>query len=123
MPCTRRFYPVLRKIRKDHLGTERHFQSERIYSGSDQTVFKFDRILVISNKLQEGMYNLAKSEAEKQSVVKIYNPIDKADTLKKADAIVDDYPFTEDLPTFVTVGTVYPQKGYDRLLNVHKTDR
>lgn len=82
--------------------------------------FKFDRILVISNKLQEGMHNLAVNEAEKQSVIKIYNPIDKDDTLQKADAAIHDYPFSEDLPTFVTVGTVYPQKGYDRLLNVHK---
>jgi len=82
--------------------------------------FKFDRILVISNKLQEGMYELAKNEAEKASVIKIFNPIDKNDTLRKADIEVNDYPFNSDLPTFVTVGTVYPQKGYDRLLNVHK---
>jgi glycosyltransferase involved in cell wall biosynthesis len=82
--------------------------------------FKFDRILVISNKLQEGMHNLAKNEAEKASVIKIFNPIDKNDTLRKADIEVNDYPFNSDLPTFVTVGTVYPQKGYDRLLNVHK---
>ncbi|MGG7439442.1 glycosyltransferase [Chryseobacterium arthrosphaerae] len=82
--------------------------------------FRFDRILVISNKLQEGMYSLAKNESEKQSVIKIYNPIDREDTLKKADIEVNDYPFNKDLPTFVTVGTVYPQKGYDRLLNVHK---
>ncbi len=66
------------------------------------------------------MYSLAKNETEKQSVIKIYNPIDREDTLKKADIEVNDYPFNNDLPTFVTVGTVYPQKGYDRLLNVHK---
>ncbi|RLJ30929.1 glycosyltransferase involved in cell wall biosynthesis [Chryseobacterium sp. 7] len=82
--------------------------------------FKFDKILVISNKLQEGMYKLAKNEAEKASVIKIFNPIDKNDTLRKADIEINDYPFKSDLPTFVTVGTVYPQKGYDRLLNVHK---
>ena len=82
--------------------------------------FKFDRILVISNKLQEGMHQLAKNEAEKQSVIKIFNPIDKNDTLRKADIEINDYPFNNDLPTFVTVGTVYPQKGYDRLLDVHK---
>jgi glycosyltransferase involved in cell wall biosynthesis len=82
--------------------------------------FRFDRILVISNKLRDGMYDLAKNEAEKASVIKIFNPIDRNDTLKKADAEIHDYPFTDNLPTFVTVGTVYPQKGYDRLLNVHK---
>ncbi|WP_326981864.1 glycosyltransferase [Chryseobacterium sp. MYb264] len=82
--------------------------------------FKFDKILVISNKLQEEMHKLAKNDQEKQSVIKIYNPIDREDTLKKANIEIEDYPFSNDIPTFVSVGTVYPQKGYDRLLEVHK---
>ncbi|SDI57866.1 glycosyltransferase [Chryseobacterium jejuense] len=82
--------------------------------------FKFDRILVISNKLKEEMQKLARTEKEKQAVVKIFNPIDSQDTLQKAEVKIDDYPFSKDLPTFVTIGTVYPQKGYDRLLDVHK---
>ncbi|MBL1221974.1 glycosyltransferase [Chryseobacterium sp. L7] len=83
-------------------------------------LFKFDRILVISNKLKEEMQKAAKSDQEKQSVIKIFNPIDKEDTLKKANTAIDDYPFSNDIPTFITIGTVYPQKGYDRLLDVHK---
>ncbi|MDC8102112.1 glycosyltransferase [Chryseobacterium rhizosphaerae] len=83
-------------------------------------LFKFDRILVISNKLKEEMQKLAQNEREQQAVIKIFNPIDKGDTLKKADLPIDDFPFSKDLPTFVTIGTVYPQKGYDRLLDVHK---
>lgn len=82
--------------------------------------FKFDRILVISNKLKEEMQKLARNEKEKQAVVKIFNPIDSQDTLQKAEAEINDYPFSRDLPTFITIGTVYPQKGYDRLLDVHK---
>lgn len=82
--------------------------------------FKFDRILVISNKLKEEMQKLARTEKEKQAVVKIFNPIDSQDTLQKAEVEINDYPFSKDLPTFVTIGTVYPQKGYDRLLDVHK---
>ena len=82
--------------------------------------FRFDKILVISNKLQEGMHKLAKNDAEKNSVIKIFNPIDRNDTLRKSDIEIRDYPFSRDLLTFITVGTVYPQKGYDRLLNVHK---
>lgn len=83
-------------------------------------LFKFDRILVISNKLKEEMQKAAKSDQEKQSVIKIFNPIDREDTLKKANTAIDDYPFSNDIPTFITIGTVYPQKGYDRLLDVHK---
>ncbi|KXH83030.1 glycosyltransferase [Chryseobacterium kwangjuense] len=83
-------------------------------------LFKFDRILVISNKLKEEMQKAAKNEQEKQAVIKIFNPIDKDDTLKKANTTIDDYPFSNDIPTFISIGTVYPQKGYDRLLNVHK---
>lgn len=85
-----------------------------------QQLFKFDRILVISNKLKEEMQKPAHSEKEKQAVIKIFNPIDKEDTLQKADMEINDFPFSKDLPTFVTIGTVYPQKGYDRLLDVHK---
>ncbi|WP_317124915.1 glycosyltransferase [Chryseobacterium nematophagum] len=54
-------------------------------------------------------------------MVKIYNPIDKNDTLNKANEPINDMPFENShLPTFVSIGTVYPQKGYDRLLNIHK---
>ncbi|MDR2236251.1 MAG: glycosyltransferase [Chryseobacterium sp.] len=83
--------------------------------------FKFDKILVISNKLEEGMLKHAQNERERKSIVKIFNPIDKNDTLEKAHVPVDDMPFADSSdPVFVSVGTVYPQKGYDRLLQVHK---
>ncbi|PQA94376.1 glycosyl transferase [Chryseobacterium shigense] len=83
-------------------------------------LFRFDRILVISNKLKEEMQKVARNDKEKQSVIKIFNPIDKADTLNKANTEISDYPFSSQIPTFITIGTVYPQKGYDRLLDVHK---
>ncbi|REC80229.1 glycosyltransferase [Chryseobacterium elymi] len=83
-------------------------------------LFRFDRILVISNKLKEEMQKASQNEREKQAVIKIYNPIDKDDTLNKANTAINDYPFSNTIPTFITIGTVYPQKGYDRLLEVHK---
>ncbi len=66
------------------------------------------------------MQKLAASDKEKQSVIKIFNPIDREDTLQKANMEIKDFPFSGELPTFITIGTVYPQKGYDRLLDVHK---
>lgn len=83
--------------------------------------FRFNKIMVISNKLEEEILKLADSEKERQSVVKIYNPIDRNDTLQKANAFIEDMPFNNSgLPLFISVGTVYPQKGYDRLLYVHR---
>ncbi len=82
--------------------------------------FRFDRILVISDKIREGMFGLAKNENEKAAVIKIFNPIDRNDTLRKAEAETHDYPFSDNIPTFISIGTIFPQKGYDRLLNVHK---
>lgn len=82
--------------------------------------FKFDKILVISNKLKEEMQKVAEDTKQQQAVIQIFNPIDKNDTLRKANVEIDDYPFSNTIPTFITIGTVYPQKGYDRLLDVHK---
>ncbi|CAA7194385.1 glycosyltransferase [Chryseobacterium potabilaquae] len=83
--------------------------------------FNFDKILVISNKLEEEMMKLTKNDSQREKLVKIYNPIDKSDTLNKANEPINDMPFENShLPTFVSIGTVYPQKGYDRLLNIHK---
>jgi glycosyltransferase involved in cell wall biosynthesis len=63
---------------------------------------------------------LAKNETEKQKIVKIYNPLDTEEFLSKADLPVLNYQFDQDVPTFISVGTVFPQKGFDRLLKVHK---
>ncbi|RNA60789.1 glycosyltransferase [Chryseobacterium nematophagum] len=83
--------------------------------------FNFDKILVISNKLEEEMMKLTKNDSQRKKLIKIYNPIDKNDTLNKANEPIHDMPFENShLPTFVSIGTVYPQKGYDRLLNIHK---
>ncbi|MCG2792789.1 MAG: glycosyltransferase [Weeksellaceae bacterium] len=82
--------------------------------------FSFDSIMVISNKLKQEMYKLTDDKMLRERIVQVYNPIDAQDTLRKADLAINDYPFRNQYPTFVTVGTVYPQKGYDRLLNVHK---
>jgi glycosyltransferase involved in cell wall biosynthesis len=82
--------------------------------------FGFDKILVISEKIEKLFYNLAKNESEKQKIVKIYNPLDTQEILTKAEEPVQKYNFEKAIPTFVSVGTVFPQKGFDRLLRVHK---
>ena len=79
--------------------------------------FKFDKIMVISEHIQKDFESLAKNEDEKQRIVRIYNPLDTDEILRKSEA-----PLTGDYrhPLFLSVGTVFPQKGFDRLLKAHK---
>ncbi|MBD3903842.1 glycosyltransferase [Chryseobacterium sp. Ch-15] len=82
--------------------------------------FAFDKIMVISEKIETLFLELAENETEKQKIVKIYNPLDTEEILTKAEKPVVNYEFDEEIPTFISVGTVFPQKGFDRLLRVHK---
>lgn len=95
--------------------------------------FGFDKILVISEHIQQDFENLARNEDEKKRIVRIYNPLDTEEILyksqekskkNKADEVIDTEsrkPKAEsNMPIFVSVGTVFPQKGFDRLLQVHK---
>ena len=82
--------------------------------------FGFDSIMVISEKIEQLFINLAKNETEKQKIIRIYNPLDTNEILIKAEKTVINYQFDPQIPTFISVGTVFPQKGFDRLLKVHK---
>ncbi|MBW3520779.1 glycosyltransferase [Chryseobacterium sp. NKUCC03_KSP] len=82
--------------------------------------FGFDKIMVISEKIETLFLELAENETEKKKIVKIYNPLDTEEILTKAEKPVVSYKFDEIIPTFISVGTVFPQKGFDRLLRMHK---
>ncbi|GAA4156965.1 glycosyltransferase [Chryseobacterium ginsenosidimutans] len=82
--------------------------------------FGFDKIMVISEKIEQLFHSLAKNDAEKKKIVKIYNPLDTEEFTVKADLPVLNYEFDQTVTTFISVGTVFPQKGFDRLLKVHK---
>lgn len=82
--------------------------------------FHYDKVMVISEKIQQTFLDLAKTEAEKEKIVRIYNPLDTEEILTKAEKPILNYIFDNTLPTFISVGTVFPQKGFDRLLKVHK---
>ena len=82
--------------------------------------FHYDKVMVISEKIEQTFLKLAKTDAERQKIVRIYNPLDTEEILVKAEA---GSPKSEDenfQPLFISVGTVFPQKGFDRLLKVHK---
>lgn len=80
--------------------------------------FGFDKILVISEQIQKDFENLARNENEKDRIVRIYNPLDTEEIVKKANIGIETTKNPE--PIFISVGTVFPQKGFDRLLKVHK---
>ncbi len=82
--------------------------------------FGFDKIMVISEKIEKLFHHLARNESEKHKIIKIYNPLDTEEFLTKAELPVVNYTFDRSVPTFISVGTVFPQKGFDRLLKVHK---
>ena len=82
--------------------------------------FQYDKVMVISEKIKKTFEDLAISEAEKSKIVRIFNPLDTEEILTKAEKPVTNYTFDDKLPTFISVGTVFPQKGFDRLLKVHK---
>jgi len=82
--------------------------------------FGFDKIMVISEKIEKLFLELAENETQKQKIVKIYNPLDTEEIVSKAEQNVINYEFDQKVPTFISVGTVFPQKGFDRLLRVHK---
>ncbi|WP_277110350.1 glycosyltransferase [Chryseobacterium taklimakanense] len=87
--------------------------------------FGFDKILVISEHIQKDFESLAKTVDEKSRIVRVYNPLDTEEILRRSHEprvrSQDQQPeTTNQQPVFVSVGTVFPQKGFDRLLKVHK---
>lgn len=93
----------------------------KVYTETEiKKFFGFDKIMVISQKIEILFLELAENETQKEKIVKIYNPLDTEEILFKAEKPVINYEFDEIIPTFISVGTVFPQKGFDRLLRVHK---
>lgn len=91
------------------------------YSDDDlRRFFGFDKIMVISEQIQQDFESLAQNKDEKQKIVRIYNPLDTDEILNKTELKPVEWTFNSGIPVFVSVGTVYPAKGYDRLLKVHK---
>lgn len=83
-----------------------------------QKFFGFDKIMVISEKIQQDFENLAKTEEDKNKIVRIYNPLDTEEIIAKSE--VESWKSEDESPVFISVGTVFPQKGFDRLLKVHR---
>lgn len=84
-----------------------------------KSFFKFDKILVISEKINQLFLNLAISSDQKNKIARIYNPID-VEEIKKLSMESFENQKIDNEPIFVSIGTVFPQKGFDRLLSAHR---
>lgn len=82
--------------------------------------FGYDKVMVNSDEVLDDFKSLAKSNDEVNRLVRIYNPLDTQEVLKLAELPMKNYQFNKKTPTFLAIGTIYPAKGYDRLLKVHK---
>ena len=81
--------------------------------------FGFDKIMVISEHIQKDFEKLTQNQEERDKIVRIYNPLDTEEIFKKSQAKIPNYT-NEKTPVFLSVGTIFPQKGFDRLLKAHK---
>ncbi|SFI93594.1 Glycosyltransferase involved in cell wall bisynthesis [Kaistella treverensis] len=82
--------------------------------------FGFDKVLVISEKIRRDFEQISRNSEERKKIVRIYNPLDTEEILAKSKLPVENYQFENKVKTFVSVGTIFPQKGFDRLLKVHR---
>lgn len=76
---------------------------------------KIDRIVCVSKDCENGFNRKFGLPYKTQT---IYNLIDKESISRKAEEFIPD--FDKNIPTIVTVGRLTWQKGYDRLLEIHK---
>ncbi|MDR1877567.1 MAG: glycosyltransferase [Flavobacteriaceae bacterium] len=82
--------------------------------------FKADKIWVISEKIKKEFERLAATKEEREKLIRIYNPIDSDEIVKNSEEKINfDFPGVKE-KTFVAVGTIFPQKGFDRLIKMHK---
>ena len=106
-------------IHNDLKKTELHHYTDEEF----RKFFGFDKIMVISEKIEQDFNNLTQNLEEKNKIVRIYNPLDTEEIILKsqeARSKNSNLGTQNPDPTFVSVGTVFPQKGFDRLLKVHK---
>ena len=106
-------------IHNDLKKTELHHYTDEEF----RKFFGFDKIMVISEKIEQDFNNLTQNLEEKNKIVRIYNPLDTEEIVLKsqeARSKNSNLGTQNPEPTFVSVGTVFPQKGFDRLLKVHK---
>lgn len=125
-------FAAIHGMRDDILDSPQHTSKKVIWIHNDlskikkytpseiRKFFGFDAILVISETIRELFLQHTKNDSERSKIKKIVNPLD-TDAILRASQKEVSHPFFErKTPTLIAVGTVFPQKGFDRLLRVHR---
>lgn len=97
------------------LSSLKNFPPERI-----KKFFGYDKIMVISDKIKQTFEDLAENDSQKKKIIRIYNPLDTGEFREKSLLPAEEYKFDASTHTFIGIGTVDSQKGFDRLIKVHK---
>ena len=109
------------KTSKKVMWIHNDLRKTQFHNYTDEEIRKFfgyDKILVISKHIQKDFENFAKNDDERSRIVRIYNPLDTEEVLRKSQSLTLEKQTS--VPTFLSVGTIFPQKGFDRLLKVHR---
>lgn len=109
-----------KKIAWIHVDMVNHMKSKAVFkSNMDESncYDRFDKIVCVSENVKEKFIERFDISEKKISVC--YNPIDRDEILKKSIQFVDDVERPNKL-LLCTIGRLVTQKGYDRLLRVHK---
>lgn len=78
------------------------------------SLHRFDRIICVSNTAKTSFESIIKIT---KGVVRHYNPLDSEKVKKMARQKID---LLKDLPIICAIGRLSQEKGYDRLIKIHK---